>query len=269
MYAHSIYWSDDQTLANGSYLWTANFTDAVAANVNFIEGAYTITTNSNGLVTKALIPNWYDDASDAHHAVTRNGSVTQSNEGGGVVAALFDGFSNLVYTDNSDFNFADGDFTVQFFAKPGIQFAAPAAMVTTATPTDFEGILAGHRTYLQTLEGNGGSWLAGNVGGANLTDGAWNHIEYSRSSGVIYAFVNGTLSHTYPDNYTLSNANNLVAIGGRPVAGQFFVGKIAALQIIKGTALHTSAFSVPTALPTAVTGTVLLLNFEATAVPTV
>jgi hypothetical protein len=212
--------------------------------------------------------NWYDDASDAHQPATLNGTVTQDNEGSGVMSALFNGASNLTYANSADFNFTDGDFTVQFFANPGTQIAAPSAMVTTATPTDAEGIFAGHQTYFRTIEGNG-SWIAGNGDGAILTYGAWNHIEYCRASGVIYAFVNGTLSHTYPDNYTLTNANNLIAIGGRPVAGQFFVGKIAALQIVKGTALHTSNFSVPTTLPTAVSGTVLLLNFGATAVPTV
>jgi hypothetical protein len=51
---HGDYWSDDQTLSNGSILYTGQHSNVKAVNVSFVLGDYNVTTNANGVVTLTL-----------------------------------------------------------------------------------------------------------------------------------------------------------------------------------------------------------------------
>jgi hypothetical protein len=85
-----------------------------------------------------------------------------------------------------------------------------------------------------------------------------------RSGTSIKLFINGILQ---------TNATTTIASDKAFNMPELWVGdsnsKIAGFRLIKGIALHTENFTVPTTLPTAVTGTLVLLNFGATAAPTV
>jgi len=290
MFAHDIYWSDDQTLVNGSYLWLANFTDAVAANVSFIEGNYTITTNENGMVSKAVINNWYSDTSGADHAVTVSGSVTQGDEGGGVKVAIL-GSGTIESPASLDFNLTQ-DFTIEFFAYandadnywPLIQLGNG---VTTGRYTGW-GIRNESSVNLafSRYTEYGGLELNLIYPFTPVTN-AWMHIAVTRdSSAGLRLFVNGIQLTDVIENagsveasktMTFTNPNNAenmpLTIGSAyfsdPNTLKYFSGKIAGLRVVNGTALYTSNFTVPITLPTAVSGTQLLLNFQATAAPTV
>jgi hypothetical protein len=262
MYAHSIYWSDDQTLANGSYLWTANFTDAVAANVNFIEGAYTITTDSNGLVTKALTQNWYDDSSDLHRVVNLNGTVTQSDEGAGVKAALFDGSGYLNLT--TPIAFANNPFTVELFFNP---VGTISSLWGQDNGAGNNSKFIAYGEIVIQLTGNG---VRTDLNSSSFTASAWNHMAVVRdSSNNVALYLNGTLVDTNAFFGDLGDITQDFNIGwaGENGLGKF-TGKIAGFRITN-TAVYTSNFTPPTSLLTAISGTRLLLNFEATAVPTV
>jgi len=262
MYDHNTYWSDYQTLANGSYLWTASFTEAVAANVNFIEGAYTITTNGNGLVTKVLTQHWYDDSSDLHSAITLNGVVEQSDEGGGVKSALFSGagYFNLP----TPIAFANNPFTVELFFNPNGTISSLWGQDNGAGNNSkfiaYSGIVI-------QLTGNG---VRTDLNSSAFIASAWNHMAVVRdSSNNVSLYLNGTSvdSNTFTgDLGDITQAFN-VGWAGEPGLGKFS-GKIAGFRITN-TAVYTSNFTPPTSLLTAISGTQLLLNFEATAVPTV
>jgi len=207
--------------------------------------------------------NWYDDTSDAHHAVTLNGSVTQSNEGNGVKAALFDGGANsitLAFTE--DFAFGTGDFTVEAFLKQNDTNRHDWFVFgSEANPANriqflFDGSAVGYYN-------NNSPIAVSSVPGIILD--VWHHVALSRSSGISRVFVDGVKVAEGSDsiNYT-ANDFRISDLQAVPMNG-----KIANVRVVKGSALYTSDFTVPTSLPTAVSGTLLLLNFGAAAVPTV
>jgi hypothetical protein len=249
-------------VVNGTALYTSNFTPPLTLPTAISGTDLLLTFDATN---SPFAGPWYSDLSDNHHAVTLNGSVTQSDEGGGVVAASFDGnSSNLEYSSVSDFDFGSGDYTVELFVKPSAQSSSYATLVTTSTPNDGSGFWVGdHDGVLTSLEGNG-NWQT-NFTSNTLTQDVWSHIAYVRSSSTVYLFINGVSAGSYTSSVALVNTG-VIDVGGRTVSSQYFVGKIAGLRVTN-TALYTSNFSVPTTLPTAVAGTQLLLNFGATAVP--
>jgi len=104
----------------------------------------------------------------------------------------------------------------------------------------------------------------------------WTHIAVVRASGLINMYINGVLTNT-----PTSNTTNLTAGASRPTigtdgnvplsAGYSFIGSISNLRAVKGVAVYTGNFTVPTTLTStqgaginisAVTGvqTSLLLN---------
>jgi hypothetical protein len=112
---------------------------------------------------------------------------------------------------------------------------------------------------------NGSSFVQAT--GSSMPSG-WSHVAVVRHNNTINVYVNGT-SLASGANSTNFNGTGTLTIGKRYEGGVSFEGKIAGFRIVKGTAVYTNNFAVPTSLPTAVTGTELLLNFGATAAPTV
>jgi len=268
MFAHNIYWSDDQTLANGSYLWLANFTDAVAANVSFTEGDYNITTNGSGVVSKQEINPWYSDTSDFHHTVTLNGSVTQSDEGGGVKVASFTGGADcLTIADSTVANFGTDDFTVEFFVKPSIYGSLVILDNRVNIYINNSFYVGMTPSGIQYVTNNN----SGNLGpSGSVSLGAWNHVAVVRQSGYSVLYINGVATGApWSDSRSINNVSTLYIGKSYDNDTYSYQGGIQGLRIVNGSAIYTSNFSVPTTLPTAVSGTQLLLNFEATAVPTV
>jgi len=208
--------------------------------------------------------NWYDDASDAHHAVTLNGSVTQSDEGGGVKAALFDGGTGYLNI-STPLAFNNNPFTVELFFNP----------------TDMNGSLWGQDNGFGNfskliaygnivIEVHGTSYRIDLSAGSVIAN-SWNHMAVVRDdSNMVALYVNGinVSSNTFSDDLGSITQPFNIGWAGESGIGKFN-GKIAAFRVVVGSALYTSNFSVPTTLPTAVAGTQLLLNFGATAVPTV
>ena len=89
----------------------------------------------------------------------------------------------------------------------------------------------------------------------------WYHTAVVRTSGTIKVFVNGTqVISDFTDSTDFSDRDSLV-IGGFYSTTYLLDGYISGFRYVKGTAVYTSAFTPPTAPPTAVTNTELLLNF--------
>jgi len=272
---HGSYWSDDSTLSVNSALYIGQYSNTLAGSGNFTEGSNTVTF-VNGIVTtiQSNTASWYDDASDAAHAVTLNGSVTQSDEGGGVVAALFDG-ADGTYLNSSTINFGTSPFTIEGFFNP-----------STYSSSSLMGLFGGSNgggnqpklcSYINANNGNLVTDILDGIAGgieigtplANFSTNSWNHVALVRDNGAFNLYVNGVLqAFAADDGRDLSSVSSPFGIGYFYECSTFN-GKIAAFRVVVGTALYTSNFSVPTTLPTAVSGTQLLLNFGATAVPTV
>jgi hypothetical protein len=89
----------------------------------------------------------------------------------------------------------------------------------------------------------------------------WTHVAWSKSGTTCYLFINGVLEDTTTGVTNSANGTAVPNIGRQPLGAQhYFPGYITNLRVVKGTALYTSDFPIPTAPLTAVSGTSLLLN---------
>ena len=96
-----------------------------------------------------------------------------------------------------------------------------------------------------------------------LSVGVWNHIAVTRSSGIVRFFVNGLLK-AETSNYSSYNSQDLLINAGYDNRNSNAVGKMSNLRIVKGQALYTSDFSVPSLPLTSqgINGTVVLLALQ-------
>ena len=166
----------------------------------------------------------------------------------------FDGSDDkLTISDDSDLDAGSGDYTVECFFKQ------------TAAYTNYLSILAksgGSLGYwLQT--DSSGKLLGGEHGSTFITStttfarGVWNHAALVRQSGTMYLYLNGRLEGSVAGS-SYSDNNEVFGIGVLEGHGRWFGGKISNVRFVKGTAVYTSSFRVPTEPLTNITNTKLL-----------
>ena len=215
---------------------------------------------------------WYADQSPASLPVHRVGDVVINDEGNGIRSASFDGNGDYlrVYSA-SGFTFGTGDFTAEFWIYPTVVDSAEDTYLSTAAPTDYHGFVIGKYPTTNKFNvwlGDGSSpWKHGITSTETVVAGRWYHVALCSASGVATLYINGVSTGSATYAYSLTNTNNSMSVGGRTVASHFANCRMTGVRVVKGIALYTSNFIVPTTLPTAVAGTSLLLNFGATTAP--
>ena len=203
--------------------------------------------------------NLFVDSSGAFNPISRNGNTTQ----GSVTpysaswSNYFDGTGDyLDAASNAAFGLGTGDFTIEMWVFP------------TANPTNGPGTIFDLRSgptasatvsrinsSLQLLLYNGPANTEFVTG--TITLNTWTHIAFVRASGSVRTYINGTLSNTTTVTSDLGSSQPCY-IGTNRTAGYDFNGNISNFRIVKGTAVYTSNFTVPTAPLTAISGTSIL-----------
>jgi len=175
---------------------------------------------------------------------------------------------SLTVPANTAFAFGQGDFAVQMWIYPTATITSPANI----------GLF-----YIEQTNGlvvglvNGYIAMGLRTIGYDLTStyipplNTWTHIAVTRSGATAYIFANGVLvgTVTAPGGNPANNSNYLCTTGLPTIAGNYaggagfgyFPGYISNIQVVKGTAVYTSAFTPPTSPATAITNTSLLLNY--------
>lgn len=103
--------------------------------------------------------------------------------------------------------------------------------------------------------------------GAAITLNQWNHIAVCRSNGTLSMFVNGVRPATGTTNISTTAFNDSASslgIGGRTSGAALLTGNICGMRLVRGTDIYgasNTTIVVPTAPPTAIPNTSLLLNF--------
>jgi hypothetical protein len=218
------------------------------------------------------------DSSANALAVTNNGaaiSTAQSKFGG--ASGYFNGSAYLTAPFSSAFEFGTGDFTVEGWiywneAEQGTLISAGAgwngsgpwhAWALTARADE-------NNVYWSRIDDRGDDHAFTISVPYTFSLNQWYHIAVSRTGTATKIFIDGIeiASSTDTNNYTaIGGGNNNDIHIGYWVTGlgdQYHNGYIDGVRIVKGTALYTgSSFPLPTSAPTAVTGTSLLLNFDA------
>jgi hypothetical protein len=216
-YVSSIYTSGPAIPANTKLLIHSNTTD----------GSTTFTDSSASPHTLTTVGNAQHDTAQQYFGTT---------------SMLFDGTGdNLSTPASADWAFGTGDFTVACWIRPASVSGNPAIVGNVHSAGTDKG-----RISLNT-SGNY-RWGSGDgiilTGGTALSTGVWKHIAFTRSSGTMYAFIDGVAdgSATYTANLSGSYALHV----GNAATTEYFNGHLDEVLWVKGTALWTSGFDVPT-----------------------
>ena len=208
-----------------------------------VDGVYATATASRQLIVSApstlvLVAHYPldsngDDASINNNHLTNYNTVTfnTSNYMRGSGAASFNG-SNYFEIAN-DGRFSPDNFTVACWIKP-VSSAGNFQSIATCR-TGFSPDLSGWMIYihpdnsLQFWTGNGSSWYGPGIhlysGFGNLN--AWVHLAFTftKSTGSLVMYINGTLTTTVSRTYVNNTINSLrIGAGATEQAAQFFLG---------------------------------------------
>lgn len=188
---------------------------------------------------------------------------TVSNPAGIGGSMSFAGTSTsfLSITNDADFRFGTGDFTIEWFQNmsSGQSFPRIFSMGSYSTSA----------SCAVSIESGTGSgifyfWIGGgaNSFGSVSTTGTWHHFAITRSGTSIRVFFNGTqIGSTLTSSYNFNDTTNALTIGneGSKSTGAAFKGFITNFNWIKGTAKYTSNFTKPSVPITPDANTKLLL----------
>jgi hypothetical protein len=231
------------------------------------------TTSTNGQQNNTFL-----DSSTNNFTITRNGNTTQGNFtpftfGGGTTQAngyysgYFDGNGDfLTVPNNAALNLSSGDFTIEGWyyctsLTAGTQQIINKDGVFNASYPSYSVVINSSGVLLLNLgNGAGLSPTVTTYTGVAISTNTWNHFACVKLGTTIKIFQNGV--------QTVSTSQGLaITDGGKPLyiayynggaSDDYFRGYLSNIRIVKGTAVYTANFTVPTTPLTAVTNTQLL-----------
>jgi hypothetical protein len=182
----------------------------------------------------------------------------------GTSAGVFNGTSQyLTVPYSSAFNFGTGDFTIEGWinlSSLSVNYYVLAGTWTTGTSDEWLIQIQNNNT-IRFLTTAGTSFYS-----ATITTGVWYHIAGVRSGSTITLYVNGASVGSYTNANSIGSVSKTVYIGAQETAIWYVNGYISNFRIVKGTALYTSNFAIPSAPLRNITGTSLLTLQNATIV---
>ncbi len=168
----------------------------------------------------------------------------------------FAGSSDI--TINSDPDFAlPGDFTIEWFQYMAGGSSATTRPVFGTASNEIQFTWAGNTsTNTPTLNFGGTTYTWANRGAA--INNIWVHVAISRQGSTLRLFVNGVAdATTYTDSTSITNTANLVL--GK-IGGNGIIAVMSNFRWIKGVAIYTTNFAVPTTALSVTAQTRFLLN---------
>ena len=154
----------------------------------------------------------------------------------------------------SNFTFGSSDFTIESWIYPTTGYSGGDIFGKRANGSVYSAInlgIASSSGLKATIIGSttGSSWdVTYTVGSINIPFNAWTHIALARNGSNFRVFVNGVLDFTVTNSGALyTESSNAVAIGSSTADGSAkFQGYLSNYRIVKGVAVYTGAFTVPT-----------------------
>lgn len=195
-------------------------------------------------------------------AVTNNINLSDSESGGSI---LMPGNAadqvNVSASDNGNFNFGSGNFTIEGWLKTRQTGRAdPFGANYNYTDTGWYGLIGNlsNSGDLAWYEGSN-SVISGT--GTGWNDGGWHHVAITRSGNSVRLFLDGTqVGSTYTTSYSYGQSGGGFRFGDLwPGGTGQYMGFYSHFRVIKDTALYTSNFTPPSSPLTEVSGTKLLI----------
>lgn len=212
------------------------------------------------------------DDSEFNHVVTKIGNCPQGSfspfsQEAGKWSIFKDGDSRITTPNISGYQFGTGDFCVEAFvfvpSGPATDYITNSWGIITQCADN------GSWNNGWTLATNDASgsltivWYENNTTPvtASLPRNKWVHVAVTRSGTTIRMFIDGVLANSSTSSYNYA-PSRVLSIGGESTGSsyQFRNSYISNLRVVKGSAIYTSGFTVPSSPLTAVSGTSLLTN---------
>lgn len=203
----------------------------------------------------------FKDSSPNALTVTQNGtaqiSTTQSKWGGS--SGYFDGNSYVTIAQSSAVNFANDDFTIEFWLYPETQtktwptiFGSPSWGVPDAFAIRYDLATMDNLPNAITIQSYSAPGFLYLTSGPICPPGSWYHVALVRNGLADSLFINGVVvakyTHTTQPNWpNLSAAANTFVSSSWDGADSYFNGYIDDFRIVKGLAVYTDTFVPPTA----------------------
>jgi hypothetical protein len=263
-------------VVKGTAVYTSNFTPSTTpltaiANTSLLtcnaptivdssNNNFTITNNGAATVSSTVpFTASFTPAPSGMKFKNRNNSGTPTSTGKSV---QFNGSNQyLSLASNAVFNFGTGSFTVECWFYATANVSSQQCLIT-----NYSGPSAGWA--IQITSGVIGANLSGDgfdISGGSPAINTWYHVALSGAQGSIKLFLNGVqIGSTYTG--AVSMDTSAATTVGNIVGTAYMNGYISNVRVVKGTALYTSSFTVPTSPLTAIANTSLLTCNAATIV---
>ena len=169
----------------------------------------------------------------------------------------------LTTATSSDFDFGSGDFTVEAWAYAGaINNYGVVSLWNYNDGKRSWSISGAGSDTIRAMVSPDGQWGTRTEIQATFPGNRWNHLAFTRSGNTLYFFINGDLvgSASFTGS-VYNNTSDGIMIGGQGAADDInaeIIGKISNVRIVKGTAVYTSPFKLPTEPLTNITNTKIL-----------
>lgn len=185
----------------------------------------------------------------------------ESNQGVSAVSSIqFSGEvdSSILVANDADFKMGTENFTVEWFQYQQSKNPYPRIFSIGSWPgADFavsiEGVGTGNYNFLLWTTGNS---IYDNMGTVDVVN-QWRHFAISRNGTSIKVFMDGINIGSTIFCSKNFNSNEDLRIGGETVLSDIgmYTGLISNFRWVKGTAIYTSNFTIPSSPLNAVSGT--------------
>lgn len=219
----------------------------VAIRTGSTSGTIVATSNSIGVNDTSLTPSFSNPTFSLNNVTT----VAQSPFAGGGNSYSFDGSgtSTITSAGSADWAFGTGDFTIEWFQYETDNNSFPRVFHRgLAYPAQEIGVSIEGGTFYGWFKG------ATSFGSAVPYKNAWTHFAVVRSGSNLKVFKNGTqLGSTVSNTTNFTDTSAALTVGRETsgTAGTQFGGYITSFRWIKGLAVYTGNFTVPTSALTA------------------
>jgi len=200
------------------------------------------------------------DFSSYSRSVTTGGSVTfstaQKKWGAGSILFSSSTSDYLQLADLDALELLSGDFAIEMWIRTTA--STQYTTIISRTPVSFT---SGCWSLMINQSASGSGNIAVYIGdittsvpvltssGANIRDGSWHHLVFSRSGSTFSLYFDGSRVATATSSATISNISGGIRIGADQYYGRYFDGNIDDLRITIGSSrgYTGSTITVPTA----------------------
>ena len=243
------------TFVSGGTTFTISISNVTSftssATGTYWGGTTTFTAQTRGLTAGATVPYTITGVTSAQISnAGLTGSALNVLTAYGYSASFNGTTSKLSIPASVDFAFGTGSFTIEFWIKT-TDGACDIITQTTASAPNWGLVITGGTLYWQNgYAASSLYYIALSSLTSNPTSDSWTHVAITRNgtgAGNLRFWINGTGQTVHAgDDTTNYTGQGPIQISGPGTGYGFFTGNISNLRIVKGVAVYTGNFTVPT-----------------------